>query len=108
MATLQELTAQVVALTAEVQSLTGRLTVAEQAASAQQAQGGTGGNGGGGAGVFDKKRLYPKELKETTSFRTWSERFIAWITMDNEDVGKAFAKAARQEKTLDLSGLTTL
>ena len=94
MASLQELTAQVVALTAEVQTLTSRLTIAEQVASAQQAQGGNGGVGGS-ARIFDKKCLYPKELKETTSFRTWAERFVAWVTMDNEEVGKAFAKAAR-------------
>ena len=88
MASLQELTAQVVALTAEVQGLTGRLAIAEQAASAQQMQGGNGG-GGGGAGVFDKKRLYPKDLKDTTSFRAWAERFIAWLSMDNDEIGKA-------------------
>ena len=108
MASLQELTAQVVALTAEVQGLTGRLVIAEQAAAgAQQMQGGNGGNGGG-AGVFDKTCLYPKDLKDTTSFRAWAERFIAWLSMDNEEIGKAFVRAAKQEKTLDLSGLTAL
>ena len=75
MASLQEFTAQVVALTAEAQGLRNRLAIAEQAAGAQQVQG-NGGNGGG-AGVFDKKRLYPKDLKDTTSFRSWAERFAA-------------------------------
>ena len=93
MASLQELTAQVVALTAEVQQLTGRLAIAEQAAAAQPVQGGTGGNGGA-AGVFDKKRLYPKDLKETSAFRSWAERFVAWISMDNDEIGKAFPRAA--------------
>lgn len=73
-------------------------------AGGQQQQG----TGNGSAGVFDKKRLYPKELEENTVFRTWAERFVSWITMDNEEVGKAFELAARQEKTLDLSGLNAL
>ena len=107
MASLQELTNQVVALTAEVQGLTNRLAIAEQQAGGAQQVQGNGGNGGG-AGVFDKKRLYPKDLKDTTGFRSWAERFIAWISMDNEEIGKAFAKAAKQEKTLDLSGFTPL
>ena len=79
MASIAELTAQVVALTTEVQSLTNRLTLAEQAVGGQSANG-TGGNVGGGSatGVFDVKRLYPKELKETTAFRSWAERFVAW------------------------------
>ena len=99
MASIAELTAQVVALTAEVQTLTTRWGVAEQAvatAGGQQQQG----TGGGSAGVFDKKRLCPKELKDCTVFRTWAERFVSWVTMDNEEVGKAFERAARQDKTL--------
>lgn len=59
-------------------------------------------------GVFDKKRLYPKDLKDTMSFRAWAERFVAWVSMDNEEVGKAFERAARQEKSLDVSGLTAM
>ena len=110
MASIADLTAQVVALTAEVQGLNARLVVAEQASAgaAQQQQQGTG--GGGGSGVFDKKPLYPKELKENTAFRSWAERFVSWISMDNDDVGKAFARAAKQDKPLDVdvSGLTTL
>ena len=67
-----------------------------------------GSRGGGDAGVFDKKRLYPKELKEAGSFRSWSERFLAWLDMDNEEIGKAFKRAGRQESPLDTSGLTPL
>ena len=82
-ASIAELTAQVVALTAEVQTLTTRLGIAEQAVATGGQQGA--GNGNGKAGVFDQKRLYQKELKETTSFRPWAERFVAWVTMDNEE-----------------------
>ena len=57
------------------------------------------------SGIFDKKRLYPKELRDQTSFRSWAERFIAWITMDNSEVGEAFQKAGRQDDPLDVSTL---
>ena len=52
--------------------------------------------------------LYPKELKENTSFRSWSERFIAWVAMDNEEIARAFHRAGKQEQPLDVSGLSDL
>ena len=91
MASIQELTAQVVALTDQVQTLTGRLQVAEQSFTAQVSKG-----GGSDSGVFDKKRLYPKEFKETTSFRSWAERFIAWLAMDDDEVARAFTRAGNE------------
>ena len=103
MASLQELTAQVVALTGQVQTLSSRLQVAEGLATLHQ-----GAVGKKESGVFDVKRLYPKEFKETTSFRSWSERFIAWLAMDNEDVPQAFTRAGKQEQPLDTSGLSDL
>ena len=82
MASIAELTQQVVMLTDQVATLNDRLTVAEQIVTTAQAQGGGGGMGRGtDSGIFDKKRLYPKELRDQTSFRSWAERFIAWITM---------------------------
>ena len=69
---IAELTAQVVTLTDQVTTLTSRLTIAEQNQTLHTAQ--VGSRGGGDAGVFDKKRLYTKELKEAGSFRSWSER----------------------------------
>ena len=65
MALLQELTAQVVALTYTVQTLGSRLQVAEQLVTLPQGRA-----GGKESGVFDQKRLYPKELKEGSSFRS--------------------------------------
>ena len=103
MASIQELTAQVVALTDQVQTLTGRLQVAEQSFTAQVSKG-----GGSDSGVFDKKRLYPKEFKETTSFRSWAERFIAWLAMDDDEVARAFLRAGKQEQPLDSSDLTAM
>ena len=102
MAYLQELTAQVVALTDQVQTLSSRLQVAEGLATL---------HGAGGkkeSGVCDVKRLYPKEFKDTSSFRFWSERFIAWLAMDNEEVARAFTRAGKQEQPLDMSGLSDL
>ena len=60
----------------------------------------------GDSGIFDKKKLYPKELKENTSFRTWSERFISWVSMDDADIGRAFLRAGKRDQPLDVSGLT--
>ena len=106
-ASLAEITQQVVSLTTEVATLTSRLAAAEQAAQGSQKGFGKGGGGGhGGSGVFDKKRLYPKDLKDTTPFRSWADRFIAWIGMDNREIATAFARAAKQEGKLDLAGLT--
>ena len=68
-------------LTDHVQTLTVRLLVAEQNATLQAQFGMRG--GGGDSGIFDKKKLYPRELKESASFRSWSERFLAWISMDH-------------------------
>ena len=102
MASNQELTDQIIALNDQVKSLSTRLLFAEGNAS-MQAQGGS---RGGEGSVFDKKRLYPKELKDSTSFRSWSERFIAWLSMDNEEIGSAFLRAGKQEDSLDYSGLT--
>ena len=82
--------------------MTARLTVAEQNASVQQAQG----TGRNESGVSDKKRLYPRELKDNSSFRSWSDRFISWLEMDNVDIGTAFKRAAKQDNPLNLSGLT--
>ena len=63
-ATNAELTAQIVAVTTEVQVLKSRLMVAEQNLTLSQ---GSGNKNVGG--VFDKKRLYPSQLKESSSFR---------------------------------------
>ena len=103
MASIQELTAQVVALTDQAQTLTGRLQVSEQSFTAQVSKG-----GGSDSGVFDKKRLYPKEFKETTSFRSWAERFIAWLAMDDDEVARAFVRAGKQEQPVDSSDLTDI
>ena len=65
---IAELTAQVVTLTDQVTTLTNRLSIAEQNQALNAAQAGSMRGGGGDAGVFDKKRLYPKELKEASSF----------------------------------------
>jgi len=90
-----ELTAQIVLLTDQIQTLSNRLSTAEQNQTLQHA-----GSKGREHGVFDKERLYPKELKEASSFRSWSERFIAWIEMDNAEVPRAFLKAGKQEEPL--------
>ena len=103
MACLQELTAQVVALTDQVQTLSSHVQVAEGLATLHHGAGGK-----KESGVFDVKRLYPKEFKETTSFRSLSERFIAWPAMDNEEVAQAFTRAGKQEQPLDTSGLSDL
>ena len=102
MASLQELTAQVVALTDQVQTLSSRLQLAEQLTTLH------GSRGKKGVGVFDQKRLYPKEFKDTTSFRSWSERFVAWLAMNNAEVTRAFTRAGKQEQPLDTSGLSDL
>ena len=78
------------------QMLTTRLAVAEQNASLQQAQG-TGG-GEASSGVFDKKRLYPNELRDNSSFRTWPDRFLFG----------SFQRAGKQENPQDVLGLTVL
>ena len=106
MASLAEVTQQVVVLIDQVQTLNDRLIVAEQNATAAQAQGRGGMGRGSDSGIFDKKRLYPKELRDSTSFRSWSERFIAWITMDNPEVGQAFQRAGRQDDPLDVQSLS--
>ena len=85
MASIQELTAQVVALTDQVQTLSNRLSVAQQNATLQTQMG----TRGSDSGVLDKKRLYPKELKDSTS--------------TNEEIGDAFQRAGRQEISLDVS-----
>ena len=71
MATLGEVTQQVVALTAEVSALTTRLAAAEQEAQRGGSKGSGKGGGGDKGSVFDKARLYPKELKDTTNFSSW-------------------------------------
>ena len=99
MASNQELTNQLVALTDANNALAKRLDLAEVELVRQKglvtAGQGHGGQGGG-SGVFDNKRLYPKELKEHTVFRTWAERFIAWIAMDSRNMATGFERAAKQ------------
>lgn len=102
---VQEITAQLVVLTDQVQTLTARLLIAEQNATLQSQMGSRVG-GGGDSSIFDKKKLYPRELKEAGSFRTWSERVLAWISMDNDEIGQAFKRAGRQDDPLDVSALT--
>ena len=104
---VQEITAQLVVLTDQVQTLTARLLIAEQNATLQ-AQMGTRGGGGGDSSIFDKKKLYPRELKEARSFRTWSERVLAWISMDKEEIGQTFKRVGRQDDPLDVSALTVI
>ena len=96
MASLAELTAQVVALTGQVQTLTTRVAVAEQNVTLSVPRTGWSND----SGIFDKRKLYPKELKENTSFRSWSERFIAWVAVDNEEIARAFHRAGKQEVIL--------
>ena len=99
MASIQKLTAQVVALTDQDHVLTDSLTVAEQSATLQTQTGTRGSDNV----VFDKKRFYPKEMKDSTSFRSWSECFIDWITMHIDEIGQAFQRAGKQEDVLDVS-----
>ena len=99
-----ELTAQIIILTDQILTLINRVSIAEQNATLQA----QGGSRGGDSGIFDKKKLYQKALKDGSSFRTWSERFLAWVTMDNQEIGSAFTKAGRQEDPLDVSSLTPL
>ena len=106
MASSGELAAQVVALTDQVTTLMTRVAVAEQNVT-MSAQGPRN-QMSGDSGIFDKKKLYPRELKENTSFRTWSERFIAWVSMDDADIGRAFHRAGKQDQPLDVSGLTEI
>ena len=106
MTSLSELTQQVVMLTDQIQVLTDRLAVAEQNTPSLQTQGAIG--RGSDSGAFAKKRLYPKELRDSTSFRSWSERFVAWIKMDNAEVGQAFQRASGQNDPLDVSCLSAL
>ena len=104
MATNQELTNQLVALTDSNNKLAQRLDLAEAELVRQKslvaAAQGHGGQGGG-AGVFDKKRLYPKELKEHTVFRTWAERFIAWMAMDSRNVATGFERATKVKEFIE-------
>ena len=95
------MTAQIVAVTTEVQVLKSCLMVAEQNLTLSQ---GSGNKNVGG--VFDKKRLYPSQLKESSSFRSWAERFLSWLEMDNAEIAKAFRKGGKQEAPLDLTGLS--
>ena len=99
-----ELINQVVQLTDQLQTLSARLQVAENNVTMQTLSGPRGGDGS----VFDKKRLYPKELKDNSSFRSWSERFLAWLSLDNAEIGHAFLRAGKQEDPLDTSGLTVI
>ena len=39
---------------------------------------------------------------------TRSERFVAWITRDNDEIGQTFQRAGRHENALDVSGLTVI
>ena len=41
------------------------------------------------------KRLYPSQLKQSSSFRSWSERFLSGLEMDNADIAKAFRKGGK-------------
>ena len=90
MANAQELTAQIVGLTSEVQTLKNRVAVAEQNLAALIGHGQGSGHCGGNSGVFDKKRLHPEELKEEKYFKSWAEDVIQWIGMDNDEVASAF------------------
>ena len=63
------------------------------------------GDSSGKDGIFDKKRLYPKELRETTSFKSWSDRFLSWLSMDDQNVGQAFLRAGKQPEKIEESGL---
>ena len=106
MASVEELTAQLVALTSEVQTLRNRVAVAEQNLAASAGQNAGGGAHGSNSGVFDKKRLYPEKLKEEKYFTSWADDVLQWIALDNEDVAKAFDKAGKQEEPLALGDLS--
>ena len=96
-ASAAEMTAQIVSFTDTNNALAQRLDNAEReigrlsvgAARTQSA-----GDGSGKDGIFDKKRLYPKELQETTSFKSWADRFLSWLKMDSEVIGNAFLRAS--------------
>ena len=64
--------------------------------------------GGSDSGASDKKRLYPMELAVSTSFRSWPERFVARVSMDNEDVGRAFVRSGKRKQPLDVSSPSTI
>ena len=102
---MQELTAQVVALTCQVQALTGRLRAAKENAIIQTHQSSM---RGGDSGIFDKKKLCQCDLKEAGFFRSWSDRFLAWIAMDKEEISQALKRAGKQEDPLDVTGLTPM
>ena len=76
-ASAQEMTAQIVALTDTNNALATRHDAAEgqitRLISAGQTRVQSTGDSSGKDGIFDKKRLCPKELRETTSFNSWSD-----------------------------------
>ena len=75
MASMAELTAQLVALTDANNALAARVDLAENELVRQKNLVGAGpahGEHGGGSGVFDEKRLYPKNPKEHTVFQMWA------------------------------------
>ena len=96
-ASIAELAAQPVVLIDQMQTLTARLLVAEQNVTLQEQTGMRGGD----RGICDKQ-MYPR------SFRFWSDWFLAWITMDNEEIGMAFKRAGKQDDPLDMLGLTPI
>ena len=95
-ASVEQLTRQVVALTTEVGTLANRLVFTEQEI-VRRGTGAPAGNGkkGGGSGVFDQKKLYPKDLKESASFRSWASRFIAWLRMDSSEIAAMYETVAK-------------
>ena len=97
-ASVAELTARVVALTDQVQTLTMRIGAAEHHAIAPRA------GQSSDSGIFDKRKLYPKELKESTSLKTWSERFIACVAMENEAIAQAFTSTSSPINVLVIPG----
>ena len=107
MANVQEITAQVVSRTRDIQVLKNRLAVTEQDLSAvgTASPSSAGPGNSGNSGVFDKKRLYPEKLKDGKDFRSWAEDVLQWIAMDNDEIAKAFEKAGKQEQALNLGDM---
>ena len=65
-------------LTTQVQDLTNRLA---------QAQGQGGGADGGRGGLYDKRVYEPEKLEDIKDFKEWSEDFMDFINMCDEEGG---------------------
>ena len=103
MASVAELTQQIINLDQALQTANGRMDALQAELAVVKGSGGQGGNRYNKSLIMDGKKLYPEALKDGENFIKWSESFLRWLKCESPDLKALFVHAGKSKHPIALS-----